>query len=116
MLGKSTAVAALACAAIVASTGWANAGVSPKEEQRFLDAARDWSPSLMWVSDSGLLEIGYAMCEVYAKRGVDVPTLEGMITTAMDGGLSRDQARAVGSSAAVILCTENAHAAMLMPD
>ncbi|GAD87293.1 DUF732 domain-containing protein [Nocardia asteroides] len=112
MLKYRITVAAAACAALLAGAGLAQAA-SPEDETLFLDTARHYSPSLLWQSDEGLLDVGYAMCEVFDSRGVSPDVLRKVIGFGTEGGFTEPETRNLMGAATRGLCPQHGDALMI---
>ncbi|MBL1077941.1 DUF732 domain-containing protein [Nocardia sp. 2] len=77
------------------------------QEAEYLENSRRYTPSLEFVPDDGLLEIGYAVCAVYDGRGVSAETLRGIIDLATQDGMTETEIRSVIASSATWLCSQH---------
>ncbi|MEV0686695.1 DUF732 domain-containing protein [Nocardia sp. NPDC050378] len=115
MLKYRITVAAAACAALLAGGGLAQAA-TPEGEQLFLDTARHHSPSLWLQTDEGLLDVGYAMCEVFDSRGVSPEVLRKVIGFGEEGGMTEPETRNLMGAATRGLCSQHGDALMVAFD
>lgn len=115
MLKCQVTAAAAACAMVLAGSGLAQA-TNPEGEKLFLDTARNYSPSLLWQADEGLLDVGYAMCAVFDSRGVSPEVVGKVIEFGTEGGFSEPETRNLLGAATRGLCPQHGDALMIAFD